>query len=97
MFEQLERESPSNPAVCSRLPELTDDDIESITNSAYIEYWKFSRAIRGQTITYADGIEFWVIKATLQWVSENTPTPTNTEASVDLDRLVRQSFPKYDV
>lgn len=57
---------------CSRLPELTDSDIESITNTAYSEYRKWSRTIRGQTFTYMDGIEFWVINATLKWVSERS-------------------------
>ncbi len=56
---------------------LTDEEIEEITNDAYTEYRKWSRGIRGQTITYMDGIEFWVIKSTLRFVDrKNAPCKT---------------------
>ena len=56
---------------------ITDEEIEEITNDAYAEYSKWSRGISGQTITYMDGIEFWVIQSTLRFVDrKNAPCKT---------------------
>jgi hypothetical protein len=50
---------------------IDDEDIEQILEDAHNEYKKYSRAIRGQMITIRDGIDYWVVLATLKFLEQN--------------------------
>jgi|APGre2960657373_1045057.scaffolds.fasta_scaffold95409_2 hypothetical protein len=50
---------------------IDDEDIEKITEDAYNEFGKYSRAIRGQTLTIRDSLEYWVVLSTLKFLERN--------------------------
>ena len=50
---------------------LDDEDIEKILEDAYNEYRKYFRAIRGQTITIRDSLDYWVVLSTLKFLEQN--------------------------
>lgn len=58
-------------------PEITDEDYDAISQSAYDSFRKYSRqpGLRGQTITPLDSIDYWMIGATLKHYHEKQATP----------------------
>lgn len=50
--------------------ELTDQDYETIINDAYSKMrdFNFKNGVRGQTLTEQDGIDYWIVKATVNFI-----------------------------